>query len=87
MLAARYLGSCDAWFRSADGSRLDAARLVVPGEDFRDAAVRHAQLARYIARSDAQLRQFDDPHADAVGQRAAVDENAAQLIHFAVLRH
>lgn len=34
---------------------------------------------------DAQLRELDDAQAHGVGQRAAVDEHAAQLVHLAVL--
>ena len=62
-------------------SGADAARLLVSVEDLWDAAVRHAQLARDDARTDASSRQFDDLQSDVVRQWSAVDEHTAQLVH------
>ena len=67
--------------RPAQHSGSDAARLLVAVEDLGDAAVGHAQLARDDARTDAGRRQFDDLQTDVVGQRTAIDEHSAQLIH------
>lgn len=74
----------DPGFAAADGSGQDGARFVVAGQDFADAAVRHPQLAADVAGPDAELSQLHDAQADGVGQRAPVDENAAQLVHLAV---
>lgn len=37
------------------------------------------ELPRYVARTDAELGKLDDPDADVVGERSAVDKNAAEL--------
>lgn len=50
-------------------------------QDLRHAAVRHLQTAADVARADAHVRQLDYLNARLVGQRAPVDEGAAQLIH------
>ena len=77
----------DVWLEAVlrsgptDDSGSDAARLLVTVEDLGDAAVGHAQLARDDARTDAGRRQFDDLQTDVVGQRTAIDEHSAQLIH------
>lgn len=68
-----------------DGPGQDASGLVVPGQDLGHATVGDAQLTADVARSDADPGQFDDAHADRVGQRPTVDEHAAQLVHLAVL--
>ena len=60
---------------------------MVAGQDLGDAAVGDTQLARDVARPDAQLSQFHDPHPHRVGQWPAVDEDSAQLVHLTVLRH
>ena len=49
--------------------------------------MRHPELPRDVAGPDAELRQLDDPDPDVVGQRAAVDEHASQLVDLAVLVH
>lgn len=54
------------------------------GQDLRDAAVRHLQLAAYVAGPHAQLGPLDDLPPDAVGQRAPIDEVAAQLVGLAI---
>lgn len=43
-----------------------------------------AQLPRNVARPDAVVRQLNDALPHHVGQRAPVDEDAAQLIDAAV---
>ena len=68
------------WFRSADDSRPDAARLLIAVEDFRDAAVGDAELSGDDARTDSGRGQLDDFESDVVGQRTAVDKDAAQLV-------
>lgn len=57
---------------------------MVPGEDFGDAAVRDAQLTTDIAGTDPDLGHFDDADTDVIGERAAVDEDSAELVHFPV---
>ena len=69
---------------AADDSGANAARLLVAVEDLGDAAVGDAQLARDDARPHARRRQLDDLQPDVVGQRAAVDEHAAQLVDAAL---
>lgn len=83
----RYLGGGDARLGSANGAGQDGSGLVVSGQDLGDAAVRHAELARYVARPDAELGQLDDAQPHRVGQRAPVHEHAAELVHLAVLRY
>lgn len=70
---------------ASDGPGQDASGLVVPGQDLGHATVGDAQLTADVARSDAHPGQFDDAHANGVGQRPTVDEHAAQLVHLAVL--
>ncbi len=69
---------------TSDHSGADAARLLVAVEDLGHAAVGHAQLAGDDTRPDTGSGQFDDLEADVIGQRASVDEHAAQLIHSAL---
>lgn len=66
-----------------DGHRAgpDGAGLVEPREYLGDAAVRDEQLARNVARPHAEQGQLNDPPAHVVGQRPAVHEHAAQLVH------
>lgn len=54
------------------------------GEDLGDAAVGYSQLPGDVAGPHSQLGQFHDAESDGVGERAAVHENAAELVHFAV---
>ena len=60
-------------FRAPDDTRLNGPRFVPAGEDLRDAAVRHAQLTRYVARTHPSLRQVDDSRTDRLWQRTSVD--------------
>lgn len=77
-------GGCgDARLAAPDGPGQDGARLVVAGQDLADAAVRDAQLPADVARPDAELRQLHDPEPNGVGERPAVDEHAAELVHLA----
>lgn len=62
-------------------SRPDGARLVEAGENLGHAAVRDEQLAGDVARAHAEQGQLDDAPSHVVGQRAPVDEDAAQLVH------
>jgi len=75
----------DPRLAAAYGARQDAARFVVPGENFGHAAVRNAQLSANVTRPNAHAGQFDDAHAHRVRQRPTVDEYPAQLVHLAVL--
>ena len=59
---------------------LVGAGLVVFGQNLGHASVRNLQLTRDIAGTYAGLVQFDDLLTRGVGQRFAVDEEAAQLI-------
>lgn len=66
---------------ASDGPGPDGARLLVPAEDFGDAAVGDAQLPRYHAGPDAVVSHLHDFVADVVGQRTPVDENPSELVH------
>ena len=83
-LRSTHLGRGDARLAAADSARKEGAGLVEPGEDLRDAAVRDPQLAADVAGPDAHLGHLDDPAAGVVGQGAAIDEVAAELVHLAV---
>ena len=50
------LGRGHARLAAPDGAGQDGARLVVPGQDLAHAAVRHPQLPRDVAGTDAQLQ-------------------------------
>lgn len=65
---------------AADHARRDAARLLEAVEDLGHAAVRHLEHAADLAGPRALLRQLDDLLALLHGQRAPVDEDAAELI-------
>ncbi len=56
-----------------------------PGQYLGDASARDPELPGDVAGSDPQLGQLDDPHAHVIGQGAPVHEEAAELIHLAVL--
>ena len=75
-----YIRSGHLGLGAADDARLYRARLVVSSEYLAHAAVRDAQLTRYVARSHALLGQLDNPVPDRVRQWTPVDEHAAQLI-------
>lgn len=74
-----------ARLRSTDGTRQNRTGLMVSGQNLRHAAVADAQLPGNVTRPDAESGQFDDAHSRRVGQRSTVDENASQLVDFAVL--
>jgi hypothetical protein len=80
-----HFGGGDARLGAADGAGEDGAGLVVPGQDLGHATVGDAQLPGDVAGADAHLGQLDDPEADGVGQGAAVDEDAAELVDLPVL--
>jgi hypothetical protein len=82
---AHHPGGGDAGLAAPDGAGQNRARLVVARQNLGHAAVRNAQLSRYVARPDAQLGELDDAQAHCVGQWSTVDEHAAQLVHLAVL--
>lgn len=65
---------------ASDGPRPDGAGLLVPTEDFGDAAVRHPELTGDDARANAVMGHFHDFMSDVVGERSAVDEDAAELV-------
>lgn len=81
-----HLGRGDARLGAANGTRQYGAGLVVARQYLRNAAVTHAQLARDVAGSDAQPGELHNAHSRRIRQRPAVHKDAAQLIHFAVLR-
>ena len=55
-------------------------RFIIPIKDLADTAVADSQLPADDTWSDPRRRHLDDLEADVVGQRAAVDEDAAQLV-------
>ena len=63
---------------------INAPPLFLPWQYFRDASVWDPELPGDVARPHAVVGQFDDPLADNVGERSAVHEDAAQLIHAAM---
>lgn len=65
---------------AADYAGTDASGLVIAVENLAHAPVRHLQLAADLARPSAALRQLDDQLPLVHGQRAPVDEGAAELI-------
>lgn len=69
------------WLAASDGSRPDGACLLVPAQDFGDAAVGHAQLTGDDARPDAVVCHLHDFMADVVGERSAVYEDTTELVH------
>ena len=79
------LGRGDAGLATADRAGQDAAGLVEARQDLAHAAVADAELARYVAGSDAQPGQIDDARSHGVRQRSAVHKNTAELVHFTVL--
>lgn len=64
-----------------DGPGPDGARLLVPAEDFGNAAVGDPQLPGDHAGPDAVVSHLHDLMADVVGQWAPVDENPSELVH------
>lgn len=65
---------------AADGPRTDGARLLVPAQDLRDAAVGHAQLAGDDAGPDAVVGHLHYLVADVVRQGSPVDEDPTKLV-------
>ena len=76
-------GGGDPRLAASDGPREDGARLVVAGQDLADTAVGHAQLPANVTGSNPELGQLHYPEPDGVGERPAVDENPAELVHLA----
>lgn len=68
------------WFAASDCSRPDRARLLVPTQDFGDAAVGHPQLPGDYAGSHSVVSHLHDFVADVVGERSAVYEHSSELI-------
>lgn len=66
---------------ASDGSGADGARLLVPTENFGDAAVGNPQLPGDHAGPDAVVSHLHDFMTDVVGQRSAVDEHPSELVH------
>lgn len=65
-------------------TRSDAARVEEAAQDLGHAAVADAQLPGNVTGPDAGLRHLHDPVPDLVGQRTAVHEHPAQLVHSGV---
>jgi len=74
-------GRGDPRLAAPDGPREDGARLVVARQDLADAAVGDAQLPADVAGSNPELGQLHYPEPDRVGERPAVHEHTAQLVH------
>ena len=70
---------------AADGPGQNRAGLVIPSQDFRDAAVTDPELPRDVAGPDAQLGQLDDPDPDVVGQGPPVDKDPSKLVDLPIL--
>lgn len=68
------------WLAASDGSRPDGACLLVPAEDFGDAAVGHSELTGDDTRPDAVMGHLHDFMADMVGERSAVYEDPTELV-------
>lgn len=65
---------------AADRPRADGAGLLVAAQNLGHAAVGHAQLAGDDARPDPVVRHLHDLVPNVVGERPAVDEDAAKLV-------
>ena len=70
----------DFGFGPADDAGPNGTGLVKSSENFGNAAVRNAELARDVARTNPLLREIDDSLANNVWERTTVDKDAAQLI-------
>lgn len=68
------------WLAASDGPRPDGSSLLVPAEDFGDAAVGHPQLTGDDARPDTVMGHLHDLMANMVGERSAVDEDTTELV-------
>lgn len=68
------------WLAASDGPWPDGACLLVPAEDFGDAAVRHTQLTGDNTRPNTVMGHFHDFMADMVGERSAVYEDSTELV-------
>lgn len=79
-----HVGGGDTGFAASDGPWQDGTCLVVASQDLAHAAVGYPKLPADVTRSDTQLRQLHDAQADGIGQGAAVDKYAAQLVHLSV---
>lgn len=71
----------DPRLAASDGPWEDGASLVVAGQDLADAAVGDTQLPADVTGSNPELGQLHYPEPDGVGERPAVHENTAELVH------
>lgn len=69
------------WLAATDGPRPDGARLLVPTQNFGDAAVGHPQLARDDARTNTVMGHLHDFMANVVWERSPVYENTPELVN------
>lgn len=69
------------WLAASDGPRPDGACLLVPAEDFGDAAVGHPQLTGDDTRPDTVMGHLHDFMADVVGERSPVYEDTTELVN------
>lgn len=69
------------WLATSDGPGPDGACLLVPAEDFGDAAVGHPQLARDDARTNAVMGHLHDLVPNVVWKRSPVNENTPKLVN------
>lgn len=67
-------------FAASDGARADGAGLLVSTQDLGHTTVRHSQLSRDYARSNAVVGHLHDLVSDVIRQRPPVDEHAAELV-------
>lgn len=82
--ALHHGGGGDPGLAAADGSGQDGAGVVVAGQDLGHAAVRDPQLAADVAGPHTELRQLHDAQPHRVGERPAVNEHPAELVHLPV---
>lgn len=68
------------WLAASDGPRSDGACLLVPAEDFGDAAVGHSQLTGDDTRPDAVMGHLHNFMTNVVGKRSAVYEDTSELV-------
>ena len=74
----------DPWFGPADDTGPDGAGLLVAVEDLADTAVADTELPGDHTGPDAGSGHLDNLEPDVVGQGAAVDEEAAELVDTAL---
>lgn len=66
---------------ASDGPRSDRTRLLVPAENFGDAAVGHPQLTGDDARPDTVMGHLHYFMSNVVGKRSAVYEDTTELVN------